>query len=78
MEGREELVMLLHFGDDAGKQQERVRKALSCLCPRHQTRDAEPVDVIVSQQLVNSGGVFSGGNQSDHLVHHLSRRNSAI
>lgn len=38
----------------------------------------EPVDVSISQQIMESSGVFSGGNQSGHVVHHLRRRNPAV
>lgn len=38
----------------------------------------EPVNVSISQQIMESSGVFSGGNQSGHVVHHLRRRNPAV
>lgn len=38
----------------------------------------EPVDVSISQQIMESSSMFRGGNQSGHVVHHLSRRNPAV
>lgn len=82
MESREELVMLLHFDDDAAKSERtflgfciciKVIQTI-CLC----CVVCEPVNVSLSQQLMESSSVFSGGSQSGHLVHDLSRRNPAV
>lgn len=82
MESREELVMLLHFDDDAAKSERtflgfciciKVIQTI-CLC----CVVCEPVNVSLSQQLMESSSVFGGGSQSGHLVHDLSRRNPAV
>lgn len=81
MESRKEVIMLLHFEDDTGKQEQ-----LGLMRTSRNTTDQktcvlsgwEPVDISFSQQALESSGVLGGGDQSFHTMHHLSRRSPAV